>query len=96
LMILSHRALRYAAPFLHVALLAASLVRAPRAGAAHRALLAGQFLLLAGAAAGGRVRFRPLLVARYYVLTQASIAMGLWDWLRHGTPAGWRAPEGTR
>ena len=96
LMILSHRALRYAAPFLHVALLAASLVRAPRAGAAQRALLAGQLLLLAGAAAGGRVRFRPLLVARYYVLTQASIAMGLWDWLRHGTPAGWRAPEGTR
>ena len=42
------------------------------------------------------MRFRPLLVARYYVLTQASIAMGLWDWLRHGTPAGWQAPEGTR
>ena len=28
------------------------------------------------------MRFRPLLVARYYALTQASIAMGLWDWLR--------------
>ena len=31
-----------------------------------------------------------------YWLTQASIAMGLWDWARHGTPAGWEAPEGTR
>jgi cellulose synthase/poly-beta-1,6-N-acetylglucosamine synthase-like glycosyltransferase len=96
LMIASHRVLRYAAPFLHVALLAASLVRAPRAGRAERALLAAHLLLLAGAAAGGRVRLRALLVARYYVLTQASIALGLWDWLRHGTPAGWSAPEGTR
>jgi cellulose synthase/poly-beta-1,6-N-acetylglucosamine synthase-like glycosyltransferase len=96
LMIASHRLLRYASPFLHVALLALSLLRAPRAGRLERALLGAQLLLLAGTAAGGRVRFRPLLVARYYVLTQASIAMGLWDWLRHGTPAGWQAPEGTR
>jgi cellulose synthase/poly-beta-1,6-N-acetylglucosamine synthase-like glycosyltransferase len=96
LMIASHRLLRYASPFLHVALLVLSLVRAPRAGRLERALLAAQLLLLASTAAGGRVRFRPLLVARYYVLTQASIAMGLWDWLRHGTPAGWQAPEGTR
>jgi hypothetical protein len=88
--------LRYATPFVHVVLLAASLARRPRAGRLERALLAAQLLLLAGAAAGGRVRWRPLLVARYYVLTQASIAMGLWDWLRHGTPAGWSAPEGTR
>jgi cellulose synthase/poly-beta-1,6-N-acetylglucosamine synthase-like glycosyltransferase len=96
LMILSHRVLRYAAPFVHVTLLAAGLLRRPRAGRAERALLFAQLLLLAAAAAGGRVRFRPLLVARYYVLTQASIAMGLWDWVRHGTPAGWSAPEGTR
>ena len=39
---------------------------------------------------------RPLLVIRYYVLTTASVAAGLWDWLRHGTPAGWEAAEGTR
>ena len=38
----------------------------------------------------------PLLVARYYVLTTAALAAGLYDWLRHGTPAGWDAPEGTR
>jgi cellulose synthase/poly-beta-1,6-N-acetylglucosamine synthase-like glycosyltransferase len=96
LMIASHRLLRYAAPFLHVALLVASLARRPRAGRGERALLLAQVLLLVGAAAGGHIRFRPLLVARYYVLTQASIALGLWDYLRHGTPAGWSPPEGTR
>ena len=52
--------------------------------------------LLAGAVTGGRVRARPLLVARYYVLTTAALAAGLYDWLRHGTEAGWEAPEGTR
>ena len=88
LMIASHRLLRYAAPLVHVALLAASLRRP--------VLLAGQLALLAAAAAGGRVRWRPLLVARYYVLTQASIAAGLHDWLRHGTEAGWDQAEGTR
>ena len=29
-------------------------------------------------------------------LTPQSIAAGLWDHLRHGTPAGWTPPEGTR
>ncbi|MEA2307262.1 MAG: hypothetical protein QOH43_4542 [Solirubrobacteraceae bacterium] len=87
LMVLSHRVLRYAGPFLHLAALAASL-RRPR-------VLAPQLALLAAAAAGGRLG-RPGLVARYYVLTQASIAAGLADWLRHGTEAGWTPPEGTR
>ena len=93
----SHRVLRYAAPFLHVVLLAVEPpARARVPGGSSARCSRAQLLLLAGAAAGGRVRMRPLLVARYYVLTQASIAMGLWDWLRHGTPAGWSAPEGTR
>jgi hypothetical protein len=39
---------------------------------------------------------RPLLVARYYVLTTASLAAGLYDWLRHGTDATWEVAEGTR
>ena len=39
---------------------------------------------------------RPLLVARYYVLTTASLAAGLWDWLAQGTRAGWEPAEGTR
>jgi hypothetical protein len=52
--------------------------------------------VLAAAGAGGGIRSRPLLIARYYVLTTASIAAGLFDHLRHGTPAGWEAAEGTR
>jgi cellulose synthase/poly-beta-1,6-N-acetylglucosamine synthase-like glycosyltransferase len=91
-MIASHRALRYATPFLHLAALALTLARWRR----HKLLLAAQLGLLGAAAAGGRVRARPLLLARYYVLTTASLAGGLWDWLRHGTEAGWDAPEGTR
>ncbi len=55
-----------------------------------------QLGLLAAAALGGARRARPLLVARYYVLTNASVAAGLYDHLRHGTPAGWAPPEGTR
>ncbi|HSD82076.1 MAG TPA: hypothetical protein VLB47_15520, partial [Solirubrobacteraceae bacterium] len=95
-MLVSHRALRYAGPFLHLQLLGATLLLARRGGPAVRAALVAQGALLAAAAAGGRVRARPLLVARYYVATQASIAAGLWDHLRHGTPAGWAPPEGTR
>jgi hypothetical protein len=91
-MVLSHRALRYASPFLHLAAFAAALVRPRR----HRVALAAQLALLLAAAAGGRSRRRPLLLARYYVLTTASIAAGLHDWLRHGTPVGWEAAEGTR
>jgi len=96
LMIASHRVLRYFGPFLHVLALLASVVLARHGGRLHRAALAAQLALLAAAAAGGRVRSRPLLVARYYVLTTASIAAGLWDHARHGTSAGWTPPEGTR
>ncbi|MGI8623976.1 MAG: glycosyltransferase [Solirubrobacteraceae bacterium] len=97
LMIASHRVLRYATPFLHVVALLAALVLARRpSGPVHRAALAAQVTVLAAAAAGGRVHARPLLVARYYVLTTASIAAGLYDHLRHGTPEGWEAAEGTR
>jgi cellulose synthase/poly-beta-1,6-N-acetylglucosamine synthase-like glycosyltransferase len=84
LMLASHRWLRYAGPLLHLAALAS------------RRALAPQLALLAAAALGGRVRARPLLVARYYVLTQASLAAGLVDHLREGTSAGWTAAEGTR
>src|SRR5919199_4049345 len=95
LMIASHRVLRYAAPFVHLAVAAASLALAPRSRPA-RLAVAAQAALLGAAAAGAGVRSRPLLVARYYVLTTASVAAGLWDHLRHGTPAGWTPPEGTR
>ena len=93
-MVFSHRMLRYATPLLHVVAALATLVLLVRGRARPEA--AAQVALLAAAAAGGRVRARPLLIARYYVLTTASLAAGLYDYLRHGTPAGWDAPEGTR
>jgi len=97
LMVASHRLLRYATPLLHVLLAVASTALAVRPGErVARAALAAQAALVAAAAAGASLRARPLLVARYYVLTTASIAAGLWDHLRHGTPAGWAPPEGTR
>jgi glycosyltransferase involved in cell wall biosynthesis len=95
LMIFSHRILRYASPGLHVVALAANLLLLGR-GPIYDVCLALQAGLLAGAALAGRLPARPLLVARYYVLTTASLGLGLWDWLRHGTSAAWEAAEGTR
>jgi hypothetical protein len=95
LFVASHRLLRYATPLLHV-LAALATLALLRRGRPYVAAAAAQAALLAAAAAGGRVRSRPLLVARYYVLTTAALAAGLYDHLRHGTPAGWDAPEGTR
>ena len=66
------------------------------AGALYTVTLALQFALLSLPRLGGAVRARPLLMARYYVLTTASLAAGLWDWLRHGTEASWDVAEGTR
>jgi cellulose synthase/poly-beta-1,6-N-acetylglucosamine synthase-like glycosyltransferase len=95
LMIASHRFLRYASPFLHLVALGANAALLDE-GRAYRAAFAAQAGLLGAAAAAGAVPARPLLVARYYVLTTASVAAGLADWLRRGTPAGWEAAEGTR
>jgi cellulose synthase/poly-beta-1,6-N-acetylglucosamine synthase-like glycosyltransferase len=95
LMLLSHRVLRYASPLLHLAA-AASTLALLRAGPAYRAAALAQAGLLAAAAAGGRVRLRPLLLARYYVATTGALGAGLYDHLRHGTPAVWEAAEGTR
>lgn len=98
-MIYSHRALRYKAPFLHLlALLAAALLAA--VSTLYLVLLILQLALLACALLASLLPLRPLLVARYYVLTNAAIALGLIDYLRKGTEKlldeGWTAPEGTR
>jgi cellulose synthase/poly-beta-1,6-N-acetylglucosamine synthase-like glycosyltransferase len=94
-MIASHRLLRYASPLLHV-LAALATVTMLRRGRVYVAAAAAQAAVLGAALAAGRLRRRPLLVARYYVLTTATVAAGLYDWLRHGTAVGWEAPEGTR
>ena len=95
LMLLSHRLLRYGSPLLHLAAAGATLALL-REGPAYRAAALAQMGLLAGAAAGARVPLRPLLLARYYVATTAALGAGLYDHLRHGTPAVWEAAEGTR
>ncbi len=101
-MIFSHRLLRYLTPFLHLVALAANvaLVASAGGGGAERTLylatLAVQLAVLLGALFAGIVRVRPFLIARYYVLTTASPAAGLWDWLRRGTEASWEAAPGTR
>lgn len=96
-MIFSHRLLRYATPALHVIALALNAALVARgAGVLYLVTLGLQAALLLAAALAGALPLRPLLVARYYVLTVASQAAGLWDWLRHGTQATWEAAEGTR
>jgi hypothetical protein len=97
LMILSHRVLRYTSPFLHLVALGASLnLAAEGAGPVYVAAVGVQIGLLLAALGARVLPIRPLLVARYYVLTTASLVAGLWDWMRHGTPAGWEPAEGTR
>jgi cellulose synthase/poly-beta-1,6-N-acetylglucosamine synthase-like glycosyltransferase len=97
LMIGSHRVLRYASPFLHLLALGLNVgLVAAGAGPVYVVTLGLQLALLAAALLARILPARPLLVARYYVLTTASVAAGLWDWLRHGTPAGWEPAEGTR
>jgi cellulose synthase/poly-beta-1,6-N-acetylglucosamine synthase-like glycosyltransferase len=95
LMIASHRVLRYAMPFLHVLALLANLLLLSTSRV-YVVTLALQCALVAAAVLARWIRARPLLVARYYVLTQAALAAGLWDWRRHGTEAGWSPAEGTR
>jgi cellulose synthase/poly-beta-1,6-N-acetylglucosamine synthase-like glycosyltransferase len=94
-MILSHRALRYASPFLHVLALAAAVALLGH-GRVYTAAVVAQLTLLGAALLAPRWPARPLLVARYYVLATASLAAGLWDWLTAGTEAGWEPAEGTR
>jgi hypothetical protein len=95
LMIFSHRLLRYASPFLHVIALATNIALLGR-GWLYAVALGLQLLVLLAALLAPVLPLWPLLVARYYVLTTASLAAGLWDWLRRGTPAGWEPAEGTR
>jgi hypothetical protein len=92
---MSHRMLRYAAPALHVVALATNVALIGQ-GIVYPICLAAQLALLLSAALAPRIRSRPLLFARYYVLMNAALAAALWDYLRHGTPPAWDTPEGTR
>jgi cellulose synthase/poly-beta-1,6-N-acetylglucosamine synthase-like glycosyltransferase len=91
----SHRLLRYLSPALHLVALVANLALLGQ-GWVYTAILLAQLALLAAALLGRWLPLAPLRVARYYVMTTASIAAGLWDRARHGAPGRWEKAEGTR
>jgi len=92
--IYSHRALRYATPFLHLVAFGTNLALLGR-GAIYAVAFAAQATVLAAAVAARRGRPRVFALCRYYVLMTASLAAGLWDWAGRGTPATWER-EGVR
>jgi cellulose synthase/poly-beta-1,6-N-acetylglucosamine synthase-like glycosyltransferase len=92
----SHRLLRYATPFLHVLVFLANLVLLG-SGWFYYLTLIVQLALLGIAALSARLPDDAVVrVCRYYVLTQASIILGLWDRLRHGPGGRWEKAAGTR
>ena len=93
--IVSHRLLRYLSPLLHLLAFLANLVLLGH-GWFYALTLLAQLALLAAALLAPRLPLMPLRFARYYVLTTASIAAGLWDRLRHGAGGRWEKAEGTR
>jgi cellulose synthase/poly-beta-1,6-N-acetylglucosamine synthase-like glycosyltransferase len=93
--IASHRLLRYATPFLHLIALAANVALLGR-GWVYTATFAAQLALLVAALLGRLLPLAPLRIARYYVSTTASIALGLWDRMRRGAPGAWDKAAGTR
>ena len=93
--ILSHRALRYLSPILHLIALGTNLVLLGH-GWIYVVTLAAQLTLLAAAALAPVVPLRAFQLARYYVAVTAASAAGLWDYLRRGVPATWEKAEGTR
>ncbi|HYP56238.1 MAG TPA: glycosyltransferase [Solirubrobacterales bacterium] len=93
--VVSHRVLRYASPFLHLVAFVANLALLGE-GWVYALALAAQLALALAALAGRWLRGLPFRVARYYAMTSASLALGLWDRLRRGAPGAWEKAEGTR
>jgi len=91
----SHRLLRYLSPLLHVVALVANALLLG-AGWFYVLTFALQLALIAAALLGRFVPLAPFRVARYYALTTASIAAGLWDRFRHGAGGRWEKAAGTR
>ena len=85
---MSHRALRYATPFLHLIALGTNFALLGE-GAVYTATLAAQLALLAAAALSRVIPLFGFRLAAYYVTVTASIAAGLFDRLRHGPAKTW-------
>jgi cellulose synthase/poly-beta-1,6-N-acetylglucosamine synthase-like glycosyltransferase len=93
--IASHRLLRYLSPLLHlVALVANAFLLGD--GWFYVLTFALQLALIAAALLGRFLPLAPFRIARYYVMTTASIAAGLWDRWRQGVGGRWEKAEGTR
>jgi cellulose synthase/poly-beta-1,6-N-acetylglucosamine synthase-like glycosyltransferase len=91
----SHRLLRYLSPLLHLLALLANLALLGD-GWVYTVTFAAQLALVAAALLGRVLPLAPLRFARYYVMTTASIAAGLWDRARHGASGRWEKAPGTR
>jgi cellulose synthase/poly-beta-1,6-N-acetylglucosamine synthase-like glycosyltransferase len=93
--LVSHRVLRYLSPLLHlVALLANAFLLGD--GWLYVLTFALQLGLIAAALLGRVLPLAPFRIARYYAMTTAAIAAGLWDRRRHGPGGRWKKAEGTR
>lgn len=93
--IASHRLLRYLSPLLHlVALVANAFLLGD--GWFYALTFALQLALIAAALLGRVLPIAPFRIARYYAMTTASIAAGLWDRWRSGASGRWEKAEGTR
>jgi cellulose synthase/poly-beta-1,6-N-acetylglucosamine synthase-like glycosyltransferase len=92
---LSHRALRYASPFLHLIALGTNLALLGH-GAVYTVTLAVQVAFVLAAALGSLIPLRALRLANYYTMVEGSVLAGLWDRLRGGTALTWEKVEGTR
>jgi len=91
----SHRLLRYLTPFLHLIAFITNLALLDQ-GWVYVVTYGIQLALIAAAILGGQFRFGPLRIARYYAMTTLSIAAGLWDRFRKGSPGAWEKAPGTR
>jgi len=93
--VLSHRAVRYAAPFLHLVALGTNVALLGE-GAVYTVTLALQAAFLLAALLGSVIPLRPLRLAWYYAVVEGSIIAGLWDRLRSRRAVTWEKVEGTR
>jgi cellulose synthase/poly-beta-1,6-N-acetylglucosamine synthase-like glycosyltransferase len=93
--VLSHRALRYASPFLHLIALGTNIALLGH-GDVYTVTLGIQAAFAIAAVLGAVLPLRPLRLAHYYAVVEGAILLGLWDRLRSGTAVTWERPEGTR
>jgi len=93
--IASHRVLRYLSPFLHLLALVANAFLLGD-GWFYQLTFLLQLGLIAAALLGRVLPIAPFRIARYYAMTTASIAAGLWDRWRRGAGGRWEKAAGTR